>query len=333
MCYTVDMIRARKSNAPGLSFRVGLTYDDLIEMLPDEATAERWFEQVFWGQTGRHCGHCGATDTFRTASDLPSKKYRCRTCGKYFTVKTDPFLQGTHIPLSKWIKAIYLMMTSLRGIPSMKIHRDLKITQKSAWFMMHRIRNGMDIFPKDKEKFSGEVEVDETYIGGKERNKHASKKLRAGRGAVGKVAVMGVRERETGLVKAEVVNDTSRKTLHGFIRRNVSIRSQIYTDEAHAYKKLIDYHHESVNHSKGEFVRGRAHTNSIESFWASFKRGLMGSYFNMSHQHLHRYFIEFYGRNNIRTLDTLVQISVIIKNMVGTHLPYKELTKVKPNGK
>ena len=127
-----------------------------------------------------------------------------------------------------------------------------------------------------------------------------------------------------------MIETADRDTCHGFIKRKVSIRSQIYTDEAHAYKKLIDYHHESVNHSAGEYVKGRASTDGLESFWAIFKRGLMGSYYNMSYQHLHRYFIEFYGRHNTRTLDTMVQIGLIIKNMAGTHLPYEDLIKPKP---
>lgn len=327
MCYTISMVRERKSNSPGLSFRKTITPMELFELIPDEATAEQMFEQVLWGPTGRVCGHCDSVDTIRAKSNVPAKKYFCRACKKYFTVKTGTFLQGTRLPLKKWIFAIYLMLTHLRGIPSMKVHRELGITQKSAWYAMHRIRNAMDIIPKEKMMFSGEVEVDEAYFGGKESNRHASKKLRVGRGVAGKKAVVGARDRESGMIRAEVVDDTTRKTLHGFIRRNVSIRSQIYTDEAHAYKNLIDYHHKSVSHSKGEYVKGRVSTNGIESFWALLKRAHVGSFYNMSHQHLHRYIVEFYGRNNIRTLDTMVQICMIIRNMSGTHLPYKKLIK------
>lgn len=183
----------------------------------------------------------------------------------------------------------------------------------------------MGIFPIEKSMFNGEVEVDETYIGGKGRNRHVSKKLRLGRGVARKKAVVGAGDRVSGMIKTEVVDDTSRETLHGFFKRNVSVRSQIYTDEAKQYKKLIDYDHEAVNHSGGEYVRGRVHTNSIESFCALCKSGLMGTYYNMSHQHLHRYCIEFHGRNNIRTLDSMMQICMIIQNMAGTHLPYKKL--------
>lgn len=325
MSYTISMIKKRKSNAPGLSFREGMTTMEFLDLIPDNSAAEQWFEFAMWGKTGRYCPHCGAVKTFQTSSKVPSKKYRCSTCYKYFTIKTGTFLHGTHIPLRKWVYAIYLMLTHLRGIPSMKVYRDLRITQKSAWFMFHRIRNAMDIMPEDKEKFSGEVEVDETYVGGRERNKHASKKLRAGRGTVGKVAVVGVRERETGLIKAEVVDDTSRETLHGFIKKYVSTDSQVYTDEAVAYRKLIGYDHQAVKHSVGEYVKDQASTNGLESHWAMLKRGYVGAYYQMSGQHLIRYVIEFYGRHNIRTLDTIVQMLLIVRNMAGTHLPYKKL--------
>lgn len=137
MCYTIDMARKRKSNAPGLSFRKGLSTMELLELVPDDATAEQLIEQIFWGRTGRHCGHCGATDTIRMKSTVPSKKYHCRTCRNYFTVETNSFVHGTHIPLRKWVYGIYLMVTHLRGTPSMKVYRDLKITQKTAWYMIH----------------------------------------------------------------------------------------------------------------------------------------------------------------------------------------------------
>lgn len=325
MSYTISMIKKRKSNAPGLSFREGMTTMELLDLIPDNAAAEKWFEFAMWGKTGRYCPHCGAVKTFQTSSKVPSKKYRCSTCYKYFTVKTNTFLHGTHIPLRKWVFGVYLMLTHLRGFNSMKAYRDLGITQKTAWFMLHRIRNAMDILPEGKEKLSGSVEVDETYIGGKEGNRHASKKLRLGRGSAGKVAVMGARERETGLIKAEVVEDTSRETSHGFISKNVTIRSQIYTDEAHAYKDLVGYDHDAVKHSVGEYVKGKASTNGIESFWAMLKRGYVGTYYHMSKKHLQRYVTEFFGRNNIRTLDTITQMLIIVHNAAGTHLPYKKL--------
>ena len=305
---------------------MGLTVKQLFEIIPDEATAEKWIEGIIWGWDKRNCGHCSATDTVETKSGKPMK-YRCRTCGKYFNVRTGTFLQGTHIALDDWIYAIYLMMTNLKGVSSMKVHRELGITQKSAWHMMHRIRNSMDVVPPNTFQFSGEVEVDETYIGGKEGNRHSSKKLRLGRGPVGKKPVIGARDRESGYVKAKVIDRTDRKTLHGFINENVAIKSQIYTDEAHAYKGLIDYEHKSVSHSAGEYVKDQASTNGIESFWAMVKRGYVGTYHKMSFKHLHRYVQEFTGRNNARKINTWVQIMLVIGNMANTHLPYKELIK------
>lgn len=313
------------TRAPGKNNRVGLTVMQLLDATPEEATAERMFEDVIWGKE-RKCGHCDSTDTVENPSGKPMK-YRCRTCGKFFNIKIGTFLQGTRLPLRKWIYAIYLMLTNLKGISSMKTHRELNITQKSAWYMMHRIRESMYILTKANVLFQGEVEVDETYIGRKEGNQHKSKKLGLGRGTAGKKAVVGARDRKTGLVKAEVVDDTTRETLHGFIRENISIRSQIYTDEAHAYKSLIDYEHGSVRHSVGEYVKGKASTNGIESFWAMLKRGYVGTYHNMSFKHLHRYIIEFVGRHNIRQLNTWAQILLIMHNMGGTHLPYKRLIK------
>ena len=311
---------------PGKNYRVGLTVMEFLQLFPDEKAAEMWFEGTIWGVPGRSCGHCGAIDTVPTKSGKPMK-FRCRTCGKYFNIRTGTFLQGTHIPLEKWAYAIFLTVTNLKGISSMKIHRELGVTQKTAWYVMHRIRTAMNIFPKEQFLFSGEVEVDETYIGGKEGNRHASKKLRLGRGPVGKKPVIGVRDRETGLIRAEVIHATTRDVLHGFIKENVSIRSQVYTDEAHAYKSLVDYEHASVQHSAGEYVKGKASTNGIESFWAMIKRGYVGTYHNMSFKHLHRYIREFQGRHNIRKFDTFAQILTIMHNMGGTHLPYKELTK------
>ncbi len=311
------------AKAPGKNSRLGLTVMQLLEIFPDDETAEKYLKASIW-DPNRCCGFCGAVDTVETKSGRPMK-YRCRTCGKHFNIRAGTLLHDSNVPLRKWVFAIYLIVTNLKGISSMKIHRELDVTQKTAWYMMQRIRESMSVFPQSEFTFTGEVEVDETYIGGKEGNRHTSKKLRLGRGAVGKKTVIGARDRESGFVKAKVIDDTNRETLHGFIKENVSIRSQIYTDEVHAYKSLVDYQHKSVKHSAGEFVKDKASTNGIESFWAMLKRGYLGTYHNMSFKHLHRYIAEFVGRHNIRHVDTFVQILFIMRCMAGTHLPYKKL--------
>ena len=294
----------------------------LLEMFPDEKSSRQWFEDLRWPDGVRDCPHCAHVGTRQTPNAKPMP-YWCPKCRQYFSVKTGTVMQSSKLPMRKWVFGIYLMLTSLKGVSSMKLHRDLGIAQSTAWHLAQRIRQGFtdDYSPP----LSGEVEVDETYIGGKEMNKHASKKLNAGRGSVGKTAVAGAIE-WGGHIKAQPVGDTSDKSLTGFVYRAVQPGSTVYTDDHRAYRGLGKfYQHNIVRHGAGEYVRGRATTNSIESFWAMFKRGYKGVYHKMSPKHLHRYVSEFAGRHNIRDLDTLQQMMLVALNTVGKRLRYKDL--------
>ena len=184
-------------------------------------------------------------------------------------------MQSSHIDYRKWAIAIYLLTTNLKGVSSMKLHCDLGISQKTAWLLMHKIRETID--DEAHALFDGSVEAGETYISGKEKNKQKSKKLNARRGTVGKTAVIGVKARESNKVSASPIASTDATSINRFIRENVTDNAMLYTDSATAYEG-VNEKHETINHSVGEYVRKQAHTNDIESFWALLKRGYYGTY-------------------------------------------------------
>ena len=267
------------------------------------------------------CPRCGSLGP----SFLPSRRlWQCKGCRKQFSAKVGTIFEDSPIGFDKWLPAIWMIANCKNGISSYELARDLGVTQKSAWFMLHRIRLAMQT--GTFEKLSGEVEVDETFIGGKARNMHKDKrevKIK-GRGPGGKVVVMGLLERR-GNVKTKVVPDNRRKTVQPEVRATVQPGSEVFTDALASYTSLDpEYIHQVIDHAES-YVKGKVHTNGMENFWSLLKRGIKGTYVSVEPFHLFRYLDEQAFRFNRREDEDSARFQRVLRSSSGRRVTYRRL--------
>lgn len=295
---------------------------NLLTYFKNEQICLDYLEQIRWnGKLECPYKDCGGDKIFRCANH----KYKCAKCKQIYSVKVGTIFEGSKLPLQKWYAAIYLITSHKKGISSLQLSRDLSITQKSAWFLLQRVRCTLGL-QAGTDKLKGIVEADESFIGGKEENKHKSKRTEGtqGRSVKTKSAVAGVMERG-GELRAVKVETTKGYHLKPFVVRNVEFGSKLMTDEWWGYKGLAQlFKHDIVKHNEGEYVSGACHTNSLEGFWSLMKRGVNGIYHSVSGKHLQKYIDEYVFRYNTRSNSESLRFDTMLNN-IGTRLTYQKL--------
>jgi transposase-like protein len=303
----------------------------LFALFPTEDSARVYLEKRLW-PNGAVCPDCKSSDRVSALGVCATRKagfYRCAACEFDFTVRTNTIFERSKVPLNKWLYAMYLLVTARKGISSMQLAKEIGVTQKTAWFILGRLREACGGPDGPLDKLRGEVEIDECFVGGLEGNKHEADKLHAGRGSVGKTAVLGMRERG-GRTRAKVVDIRTIQAIQGEIHNAIEVGSQLYTDDHIVFSDLdgLFFRHDTVNHAAGEYARGPVSTNSIESVWAVLKRGLHGVYHHASKKHLFRYVDEFTFRLNEGNVErhSLERLASFVDATAGKRLTYTRLT-------
>ena len=303
---------------------------EAIQYFADEDVALAFVADMRWPdgeQTCRKCGSIGKHYFMKTR-----KRWKCRDCRHQFSIKVGTIFEGSPLSLSLWLPAMWMLANCKNGISSYELSRALGVTQKTAWFMLHRIRLAMKDHDGFWAKMDGDVEVDETYIGGKAKNMHRARRKRIIRGTGGhdKTAVMGLLERPRNtphsLVRTTVLNDVTQRTMQAHVQNNVEEGANLYTDRHWGYYGLsASYMHEVIDHVH-EYVRGRIHTNGIENFWSLLKRTIGGTYVSIEPFHVTRYLDEQAFRFNTRGANDRGRFASVVSAIVGKHLTYSELT-------
>lgn len=297
----------------------------------DADKAREWLEAALWTD-GPVCPHCGTVDTATKVMGASARPglYMCNSCRKQFTVTVGTVYERSKIPLNKWLLATFLLSASKKGMSTHQLSRMLDVSYKSTWFMMHRIREAMreGHFPGALGGEGKFVEADETYVGGKETNKHRSKRNSKNIGGKGKEIVFALVERN-GRVRSQHVPSVTAKTLRPILVSQLHPKTLLMTDDAGQYRHMSkDFTHETVNHGIGEYVRGEAHTNTVEGYFSILKRGIVGTYHHVSPTHLKRYVGEFDFRYNTREMTDMERTLIAAQGIKGKRLTYRRTNRV-----